>query len=366
MRSRWRWLGWPLLALMLGGCADAGYYAQALAGHARLLSAARPIPDWLADPATPPALHARLQLARQLRRYAVTDLGLPDNASYTRYADLHRSAVVWNVVAAPDDSLTPRTWCFVLAGCVSYRGYFDQAEAQALADSLRAHGLEVSVYGVPAYSTLGWSNAIGGDPLLNTFVHQPEADLARLLFHELAHQVVYVADDSVFNESFATAVERLGGAQWLAQHASEAERQADARQLHQRTALRDLARQTRQALAALYANPGHRPRSAILADKAEVMANLRRRYAELRARWQADGVEEARLRGTDAWVAGVNNATLAAMNAYDELVPGFEALHARVNGNAPGGWGRFYAAVRALAAQPPAARRQALQDAARP
>ena len=203
-----------------GGCASTGgapgsmgplaYYSQSIGGHLDLVQRARPVDEWLADPATPPALRERLQLAQRLRSFAVSALGLPDNASYRRYADLQRTAVVWNVVAAPELSLKLKTWCYPLMGCVGYRGFFKREDAEAEAAAQRAGGLDATVYGVPAYSTLGWTNWLGGDPLLNTFVAGSEAGLARLVFHELAHQVVYVPGDTMFNESYATAVERLG------------------------------------------------------------------------------------------------------------------------------------------------------------
>ena len=207
-------------ACLSAGCASLGYYAQSVAGHLDLLARARPIDAVAADAATPAELRERLRLAQHIRDFAVRELALPDNASYRRYADLGRAAAVWNVVAAPELSLTLETWCFPVVGCVGYRGYYDRAAAEAEAAVLRGRGLEASVYGVPAYSTLGKLEWLGGDPLLNTFVHWPEGELARLVFHELSHQVVYAADDTMFNESFATAVERLGGARWLAQHGS--------------------------------------------------------------------------------------------------------------------------------------------------
>ena len=191
--------------------ADLGYLAQSVGGHLALLSAARPVPDWLDDAKTPAALRERLLLTQQMRDFAVTELALPDNASYRRYADLHRSAAVWNVVAAPELSLKLETWCFPVVGCVGYRGYFDRPDADAFGAELRAQGLEVDVYGVPAYSTLGrLPGDYFADPLLNTFINYPEVELARLIFHELAHQVAYASGDTMFNESFATAVERFG------------------------------------------------------------------------------------------------------------------------------------------------------------
>jgi predicted aminopeptidase len=245
-----------LAAGALGGCADTGYYWQALRGHAELMHAARPVDDWIAQEQTPEPLRQRLRLAQAMREFAVTELALPDNASYRRYADLGRPAAVWNLVAAPPDALTLKTWCVPVAGCVGYRGYYREADARAEAAALQAQGLEVRVYGVPAYSTLGWMNWAGGDPLLSTFIHHPEGELARLIFHELAHQVVYVADDTLFNESFATAVERLGGERWLATRASAAARaewrDADSR----RRDFQALTRDTRARLATVYEKKG--------------------------------------------------------------------------------------------------------------
>ncbi|MDQ6880600.1 MAG: aminopeptidase, partial [Pseudomonadota bacterium] len=177
-------------ALCLSGCSNLAYYWQSAAGHLRLMNAARPVDAWLEDQQSPATLKARLVLSQQIRRFAVTELHLPDNPSYRRYADLKRSAAVWNVVAAPQFSLTLKTWCFPVTGCVGYHGYFDETQARAEAAQLAAEGLEASVYPVPAYSTLGWMNWAGGDPLLNTFINYPEGELARLIFHELAHQVV--------------------------------------------------------------------------------------------------------------------------------------------------------------------------------
>jgi predicted aminopeptidase len=202
--------GLTLLSALLTGCTSAGYYAQAVNGHLSLMAAARPVTEVIADPQTSDALRQRLAQSQDIRRFAVNELLLPDNASYHRYADLHRPSAVWSVVAAPPDALVAKTWCYPVIGCASYRGYFSEAEARAEAQALQAEGLEVIVQGVPAYSTLGWLNWAGGDPLLNTFINYPEGELARLLFHELSHQLIYVRDDSSFNEAFATAVERPG------------------------------------------------------------------------------------------------------------------------------------------------------------
>lgn len=357
-----------LLAIAaVAACGNASYYFQSVSGHLALMNAAQPVPQWLADPHTPPALKARLELAQHLRRFAVTDLGLPDNASYQRYADLQRSAAVWNVVAAPADSLTLKTWCFSVVGCVGYRGYFAEGDARALADTLQAEGLEVSVYGVPAYSTLGWMNWAGGDPILNTFIHYPEGELARMLFHELAHQVLYVANDTVFNESFATAVEHLGVEQWLATQASVQARAEYALHDRRRTQFRALTRATRQALTEIYASKttAAPEDSAQAATKSVAMQDFRKRYATLRAQWALDAglpSDSPQFKGYDRWVAQANNAAFGAQAAYDALVPAFEALYQRESAGQAGaaGWTRFFAAVRELGDLPAAQRAQAL------
>ncbi len=346
-------LGLGLTAL--GGCSTLGYYWQSATGHLALMHAARPVDAWLQDPATPDPLKARLALAQQMRRFAASELHLPDNASYQRYADLQRPAAVWNVVAAPELSLQLRQWCFPVAGCVGYKGYFDRAAADAEAAQLRAQGLEVSVQPVPAYSTLGWSNWAGGDPLLNTFIGYPEGALARLIFHELAHQRVYAAGDTTFNESFATAVEQLGGARWLAAHGSPATQAADALAQTRRRQFRALTLDLQQTLRRVYGEAGddaedlrEKPNKRIL--KAAALKDFARRYAELKAGWGG-------FAGYDRWADSVNNATLGTMSAYDALVPGFEALFEKSDRN----WPRFYAAVQQLAELPKAARHEALR-----
>ena len=334
-------------AVCLGsGCSTLGYYGQAVQGHLDLMHRARPVSDWLAEATTPAPLRERLQLSQQLRDFAIGELKLPDNRSYRSYADLQRSAVVFNVVATPELSLTLKTWCFPVMGCVGYRGYFSRADADALAAQLKAEGLEVSVYGVPAYSTLGWTNWIGGDPLLNTFIDWPEGELARLIFHELAHQVAYAADDTTFNESFATAVERLGGERWLATR--PAARTEHERQLQRRADFRDLMQRQRERLLALY--------GSALDD-----ATKRARKAELMTAWRAEYEAMKRDRwggfaGYDGFIARANNASFGVQAAYNDGVPAFERLFERQGRD----FTRFYAEVQRLAALPRAERRAAL------
>ena len=245
-------------ALCLSGCANLGYYWQSASGHMRMLQAAKPVQEWLSDTQAPQRLKDKLALSQRLRAFATNELKLPSNPSYTRYADLHRSAVIWNVVAAPPFSLKLKPWCFPITGCVGYRGYFVEADAKAEAALLRKEGYEAATYPVPAYSTLGWMNWAGGDPLLNTFIGYPEGELARMIFHELAHQVAYARDDTMFNESFATAVERLGVQRWLATRASaECQDSADQRESPARRAVRTQAGTT----------PTTMPRSSRMASR---------------------------------------------------------------------------------------------------
>ena len=334
---------------LTAGCSNLGYLAQSVNGHLSLVRAARPVPDWLTDAQAPEPLKERLRLSQRMRDFAVTELHLPDNASYRRYADLGRSAAVWNVVAAPELSLTLKTWCFPVVGCVGYRGYFARDAADSEAASLRAEGLEASVYGVPAYSTLGkLPGAMFSDPLLSTFVRYPEGELARLIFHELSHQVAYAADDTVFNESFATAVERIGGARWLAQQGSPQARADYAVFDARRNDFRELTRRFRVQLDALFRSDASDADKR--AGKAALMQQMRADHAALKAQaW--DGYA-----GYDGWFANANKASLGVLAAYNELVPEFDRLFEREGRD----FTRFYAQVQRLAALPKAQRRAEL------
>lgn len=346
-----RLAGLLVAALALSACASSshgmGYYWQSVSGHLKLMHAARPIDDWLADAQTPEALRERLLLAQRIRAFASSELQLPDNDSYRRYADLHRKAAVYNVVAAPPLSLTLNKWCFPVVGCVGYRGYYDEANARSFAASLPQE-LEVAVYPVPAYSTLGWSNWFGGDPLLNTFIGYPEGELARLIFHELAHQVVYASGDTTFNESFATAVERIGGERWLAQSTDAARTQYQAFEARRRV-FRELTRHTREQLRTIYEDPA-RTDEAKRAGKAIAMTEFHAQFATLREQWGG-------FKGYDKWVAQANNASFGAQAAYDDWVPAFETLFQREGQS----FDRFFEAVRQLASSAPDSRMNQLR-----
>ena len=335
---------------LTSGCSTIGYYAQSAVGHLNLVEAARPVPQWLADPLTSPQLKARLELSQRIRDFAVSDLGEPDNASYRRYADLKRGAAVWNVVAAPELSLELKTWCFAIVGCVGYRGYYDQAGADALATPLRGEGLDVAVYPVPAYSTLGRLPQTGwlADPLLNTFIGYPEGELARLVFHELAHQVAFAPGDTLFNESFASTVEKIGAERWMSQRASAEARAEYAEGEARRQDFRMLTDRYRGEFAALYASA--ESDAAKREAKAGLLTRLRADYAAMKAtRWHGYA-------GYDGWFGRANNAAFGVLASYTALVPAFERLFEREGSD----FARFYAAVKRIAALPPEQRRAAL------
>lgn len=335
-------------ALALAGCATSEYYSQAVAGHLEIMRLAKPIPERIADPKTPPVLRDKLERVQTMRDFASRELGLPDNGSYRSYADIGRPYVVWNVFVAPEFSVTARQSCFPVAGCVNYRGYYSQAEAERYGAEGRARGDDVYVGGVPAYSTLGWFD----DPVLSTFIRYPDAELARLLFHELAHQVVYVKDDTVFNESFAVAVEREGVRRWLARHGTPADRAAYDTLQERKEAFVALVLRYRARLEALYRES--LPDAEKRAAKARIIADMKTDYAKLKASWGGYS-------GYDRFFAqDLGNAHFASIATYTQLVPAFEALLAREDNDLP----RFYAEVKSLATLPKAERDARLGNAA--
>ena len=235
-----------LLGVLLSGCASLDYYAQVSRGQLDLLAARQPVADLLADPQTDPQLQRRLALAQQARDFASARLALPDNRSYRLYADLRRPYVVWNVFATPELSLAPLTHCFPVAGCVAYRGFYQQGRARGAAALLQGEGLDTYVAGIEAYSTLGWFD----DPILNTMLRWDDERLAAVIFHELAHQQLYVADDTAFNESFASFVEQEGLRQW---RAARGLAPGDAHAERMRRQFTQLILASRERLQALYA-----------------------------------------------------------------------------------------------------------------
>ena len=324
------------LALLIGGCANVSYYFQSVSGQLDVWRRERPIEDVMADPESPQALKDRLARVLEIRAFASRELGLPDNASYRRYADLGRPFVVWNVFAAPEFSVHPLQSCFLFAGCVSYRGYFDRQDAERYSSGIGAQGHDLYIGGVPAYSTLGWF----ADPVLNTFIHYPEPEIARLIFHELAHQVVYVRDDTVFNESFAVAVEQEGVRRWLARGGDAREREQFERGRRIRAEFSGLVQKYRERLDVLYRT--RLAPDAMRDRKRAILAELESEYRSLKAKWSGYS-------GYDSWFASTpKNAQLASVAVYVQQVAAFEALLAREGGSLA----RFYAAAKDLAALP--------------
>jgi len=309
----------PALCLV-SGCETLSYYSQAIRGQLSLMSAARPVGEWLADPATPPELRGRLQTAQHIRDFASKRLALPLNGSYASYADLGRPYVVWNVYAAARFSVSPKQECFPITGCVSYRGFFSEDEARRQAARLRAEGHDVYVGGVPAYSTLGWFD----DPLLSTFIQYPDVQLARLIFHELAHQRVYIKGDTTFNESFAVTVEEEGVKRWLDAEGRSSELAALRAARLRRQEFAQRVAQTRERLSQVFQEKI--PEQQMLARKAEEWEKLRRDYPTIVP-------------------AEPNNAYLVSIALYTELVPEFERLLAGCDGDLA----KFYGRVDALA-----------------
>lgn len=300
--------------LLLAGCTTAGYYAQSIGGHLDLMAKRQDVGNLVADDSTPAALKQKLARAEAIREFASVELALPDNGSYRSYVDVGKPYVTWNVVATPALSLEPKTWCFPIVGCVAYRGYFDEADARRYGDELVVEDMDVTVVGARAYSTLGWFD----DPILNTILFDAEYRFAGTMFHELAHERVFVAGDSAFNESYAVAVEREGVRRWLARSSSPAMQKAYDQEQVRREQFLALVLATREKLEALYASSlddAEKKR-----DKARLFDELRAGYARLKATWNGYS-------GYDGWFAvDLNNAKLALLATYNVHVQAFERL----------------------------------------
>jgi predicted aminopeptidase len=318
-----------LIAAMSGGC----YLLQSAQGQLSLMSKREPIDTVIDAPSTSEKLRAQLKSVMAIRNFASSDLGLPDNGSYRKYADIGRPYVVWNVVAAPEFSIEPKRWCFPIVGCVAYRGYFVEARARQFAAKLHAQGFDVVVGGVAAYSTLGHFD----DPILNTMVGWNDVELASIIFHELTHQFLYVSNDAGFNEALATTVEEEGVKRWLEAQGrgNDLERHLIEQQ-HYLEAIA-LMKKTREQLATIYASG--LPPPLMREKKREAFETMTDAYAALRRQWGGRGP-------FDAWFAkDINNAHLASIATYFACVPGFERELKAVGGNLPA----FYRRVRELA-----------------
>jgi predicted aminopeptidase len=341
---RLRLLVIALLLPSLAGCANFGFYTQAVRGQFEIYSRTRPIAAVIADPDSSPALKEKLRRVLEIRDYASQALALPDNDSYRVYADLKRPYALWNVFATPELSLKPIEWCFLFTGCVSYRGYFSREQAEAFADKLRAAGDDVYVGGVRMYSTLGWFD----DPVLNTIIQRPLPEIAGLVFHELAHQRLYVKGDTTFSESFAVTVELEGIRRWLKSNGAGAEFAEYRNQLKRRDDFIALMMKYRDRLDALYRSDA--TIEAKRADKRRIIAALRAEYLRVKAGWNGYS-------GYDQWFAqDLNNAYFVSIGTYYQLVPAFQALLADNLGDLPA----FYRAAEQIAKLPEEERMAAL------
>jgi predicted aminopeptidase len=302
------------LSVSIAGCA---FYWQAIGGQLDLMRKRTPIEELLSDPGLDPKLKSELGAVGKIRKFAVTDLLLPDNKSYTTYVALDRPYVVWNVVAAEEFSVEPKRWCFPFAGCVSYRGFFDRADAERFEKKLASEGYDTSSGGSDAYSTLGYF----ADPVLSTMIGSGVQNVASLLFHELAHQKLYVKNDSEFSEAFATAIEEYGTERWLSAHADEAALAAYRRRLRHRSDFAALVSAQQERLRAVFATS--EPKEQKRADKARAFDAMRADYAAVKQSWGGGAGDY------DAWFARpLNNAALAAVATYRRWVP---VLRARID-----------------------------------
>ena len=327
-----------VLALTIGlpGCGTL-YVMQAAGGELQVMRARKPIDRVLADPKTPKSLRDTLTEVKAAREFASNELKLPDNRSYRTYADLHRTYVVWNVVATPEFSVRPKQWCFPVAGCVAYRGYFKEKRARDFAADLQKQGFDVTLDGVPAYSTLGKF----ADPVLSTMIVYGSDELAAIIFHELAHQLLYVKNDTQFNEAFATTVENAGLQRWLTFNGHPDRFKEFGKYYEHEREFNDLFASTRKQLATLYASGI--PAAGMRAQKAKAFADL---ATQIHALEQRQGVHS---QVYEQWIKeGLNNARLASEANYNECLPGFERLLADSGNDLP----RFYAAAKELAKLP--------------
>jgi len=348
-----------ITAAAFSGCQTVGYYAQAVRGQCQILTHQRSCERLLADPSTAAELKTKLQLTAQICEFAKRELKLPVNGHYRHYVDLNRPYAVWNVCAAPEFSLEPKTWWYPIVGSLDYRGFFSERDARKCAAILGGKGFDVSVEGVEAYSTLGWFK----DPLLNTFIHHDEAALAEILFHELAHQRVFASGDTDFNEAFATAVGEEGVRRWLRAKGDTAMLGGYLSTLRRNVEFVQLVTVARNKLRSCYAEtetPDGRIKATkkpldispdeLRREKQRVLDELRRDYEKVKADWGGYA-------GYDDWFArGVNNAQLNSVATYYDLVPAFERLLAANGGDLE----KFYAAAKQLAKLPKAERQRRL------
>lgn len=326
-----------LLVTMLNGCSTIGYYSQAVSGHLSLMMSGDPVDEVLSDETTPQELREKLALAKQARDFATHRLALPVGGAFSNFVQLNRPWVVVNLVAVPEFSLEPHRWCYPVLGCQAYRGYFSLEDARAEEAQFQNKGFDTFIGGVTAYSTLGWFD----DPLHTGFTRLSEDRMVALMFHELAHRVVHIADDTAFNESFATAVELEGLRLWLSEHGKPGEFQEALGRLARRNETLALVEDFSARLEALYAQQNSLPDSHLKSRKAVIYRDLAQTYRELSADWPEPGP-------FGPAPVSLNNANLALFRQYNQYVPAFRQMLQDADYNFPA----FYQAVEALSEKP--------------
>ncbi len=350
--------------LGLCGCHTLSFYGQAVKGQYQIFAHQKSIDKLITAPDTSPRLKERLELLRDLRAFAKADLSLPTDHQYRKYVDVQRPFVVWNVEAAPEFSMEPKTWWYPLLGSLQYRGYFSKSGATNYAAFLRSEGYDVSVGGVEAYSTLGWFK----DPVLNTFIFESDADLAEIIFHELGHQRLFARGDTDFNEAFATTVGQEGARRWLKARGNNLGLNDYLAHLHRSDQFVHLVMRTRAQLLQLYGDEQTEdgkikarskkdspPSDQLRQQKKKLLAGMQDEYARLKSEWGGDTEY-------DGWFAhSINNAQLNSVAAYYDLVPGFEQLLAANGGDVE----KFYEAAERLSKRPKPDRHEELKILAR-
>ncbi len=309
-----------LIGSALGGCTTISYYMQSIAGQSELTLKKRPIKDLLGDEQLAQEERERLETVLALRRFSTVELGLPENDSYLSYADLERRYVVWNIFAAEEFSLTPKRWCYLFVGCLSYRGYFSEQDARQKQQQLQQQGYDVFLGGVTAYSTLGWFN----DPVLNTMLRWSDIYLAKVMFHELAHQQLYVRDDTEFNESYAEAVAIIGVNKWLQQQGNQQAIESFYEEQKREKEFQQLVLRYNKKLAALYDSEVETESKR--QKKQQLFQAMRDEYQLLKQRWNDSSY--------DNWFAiDLNNAKLASVTTYKIYVDDFLAIYEKIDKN---------------------------------
>ena len=338
---------YPTLLLLLttsNSCTTLSYYQQSISGHLEIMQKSRPIALILTESDIAPELRNRLQQVIAIRKYASAVLFLPENNSYSTYVDLGRQHVIWNVVATPEFSLEPLNWCYLIVGCLTYRGYFSKAEAERYSQELKDGGYDVYIAGVTAYSTLGWF----ADPVINTMLQYDSTFLARVIFHELAHQLIYFADDTEFNEAFADMVAEYGVRRWLQDNNLIKESTEFEQTLARENEFNQLVFKYKAELETLYQS--NQDKDELRRQKQVVFEKMYRDYEQLQISWH--GPDDYK-----SWFSsGVNNAKLALILTYKNLVPGFNDILIRYDYDLR----QFYRMVTKLADCDKTARRQFL------